>query len=261
MTRRLNKHGMVLFRCAGIALMLLLWHTASLCFPPLVAPPIHQVGERFYEIMTSRDTAGILLTTAGRLFWGLLFGILAGSIFGLLAGNFPAADAMLAPFLNAFQSVPPVSWLVLALVWFGFNGRPTIFIVAMASVPPVAINLRNGVSHIDRSLLQMAKLYRLSDWTTFREIILPSVSPYFFSAVEIVLGSGWKLCVMGEVLTTTTGIGGKIVEARLNIEPDLIIAWSVILVALCWASQKLISLLIMRKGKHYGANALSAKHQ
>lgn len=66
---------------------------------------------------------------------------------------------------------------------------------------------------------------------------------------------------MGEVLTTTTGIGGKIVEARLNIEPDLIIAWSVILVALCWASQKLISLLIMRKGKHYGANALSAKHQ
>lgn len=37
---------------------------------------------------------------------------------------------------------------------------------------------------------------------------------------------------MGEVLTTTTGIGGQIMTARLNIEPETVIAWTVIVVVI-----------------------------
>ena len=37
---------------------------------------------------------------------------------------------------------------------------------------------------------------------------------------------------MGEVLTTTSGIGGQIMTARLNIEPETVIAWTVIVVGL-----------------------------
>ena len=40
------------------------------------------------------------------------------------------------------------------------------------------------------------------------------------------MGGGWKLAVMGEVLTTNSGIGGAITTARLNIQPDAIIAWA-----------------------------------
>ena len=42
------------------------------------------------------------------------------------------------------------------------------------------------------------------------------------------MGMACKTVVMGEVLTTTSGIGGQIMTARLNIEPETVIAWTVI---------------------------------
>ena len=232
----------------GALLLLALWQLATCRFPPLVAPPVSQVLLRLAEIAQARDTPGVMGLTVLRLVLGLGIGVGVGALVGLLAGMSRAAEGMAAPFLNVFQSVPPVSWLVLALVWFGFNGRPTIFIVAMASIAPVAINLKNGVRHIDRSFLQMARLYHLSGRKILFDIILPSVRPYFKSALEITLTQSWKLCVMGEVLSTTTGVGGKLVQARQNIEPDVIIAWSVILVVLCWGSQMLMKRLLTRGG-------------
>ena len=77
---------------------------------------------------------------------------------------------------------------------------------------------------------------------------LPSIRPYFNSALEIVIGGGWKLAVMGEVLTTNSGIGGAITSARLNVQPDAIIAWAFLLVAGCFLTQKLLRLLCCRKG-------------
>lgn len=152
------------------------------------------------------------------------------------------------PFISMLQSVPPVCWVVMALVWFGFNGKPCIFIVATASIPTMVINLSGGVRNIDPQLLQMAQLYHFGHRKTLRHIILPSVYPCFRMALEIIIGSGWKLVVMGEVLTTSTGIGGAITTARLNIEPDAIIAWAVLLTAFCFLTEKILKTLLCRKG-------------
>lgn len=167
---------------------------------------------------------------------------------GLLFGLYPKLEDVGTPLIHVLQSVPPVCWVVLALVWFGFNGRPCIFIVATATVPTVVINLSHGVRGVDRQLLEMARLYRFSRWKTLRHVTLPSIRPYFNSALEIVIGGGWKLAVMGEVLTTNSGIGGAITSARLNVQPDAIIAWSFLLVVGCFLTQKLLRLICCRKG-------------
>ena len=112
--------------------------------------------------------------------------------------------------------------------------------MATATVPTVVINLSHGVRGVDRQLLEMACLYRFSRWKTLRHVTLPSIRPYFNSALEIVIGGGWKLAVMGEVLTTNSGIGGAITSARLNVQPDAIIAWSFLLVVGCFLTQKLL---------------------
>lgn len=113
---------------------------------------------------------------------------------------------------------------------------------------PAGINLSHGVRGVDRQLLEMARLYRFSRWKTLRHVTLPSIRPYFNSAMEIVIGGGWKLAVMGEVLTTNSGIGGAITSARLNVQPDAIIAWSFLLVVGCFLTQKLLRLICCRKG-------------
>ncbi|CUO18547.1 Putative aliphatic sulfonates transport permease protein ssuC [Flavonifractor plautii] len=171
-----------------------------------------------------------------------------GSILGLLFGLCPKLEDVGAPFIHVLQSVPPVCWVVLALVWFGFNGWPCVFIVAASTIPTVVINLSHGVRGVDPELLEMARLYRFSRRKVLLHVTLPSIRPYFLSALEIVVGGGWKLAVMGEVLTTNSGIGGAITTARLNIQPDAIIAWAFLLVTGCFITQKLVCLLLSRRG-------------
>ena len=168
-------------------------------------------------------------------------------VLGLLFGLCPKIEDVGTPLIHVLQAIPPVCWVVLALVWFGFNGKPCVFIVATATVPTVVINLSHGVRSVDPQLLEMARLYQFSRWKMLRHVTLPSIRPYFRSALEIVIGGGWKLAVMGEVLTTNSGIGGAITTARLNIEPDAIIAWSLLLVLGCYLTQRLLRMAFCGK--------------
>lgn len=228
-------------------LFLGLWQIATFFFSPLVLPPISAVVSQLLKIISEADFLETVLTTLLRLIAGLGIGVLLGCLIGLLFGLCETAEKMFAPFIHIFQAVPPVSWVVLALVWFGFNGKPCIFIVATATIPTMVINLCRGIRSIDSDLIEMAHMYHFSNVKILRHILLPSIQSYFQSALEIVIGGGWKLVVMGEVLTTSSGIGGAITTARLNIEPDAIIAWAVLLVTLCFITQKLLKLAACRR--------------
>ena len=232
----------------GVGLLLGVWQLASLCFSPLVLPPVPQVAGTLAWLIREPDFWPTVGTTLLRLTLGLGIGIAVGSILGLLFGLCPKLEDVGAPFIHVLQSVPPVCWVVLALVWFGFNGWPCVFIVAASTIPTVVINLSHGVRGVDPELLEMARLYRFSRRKVLLHVTLPSIRPYFLSALEIVVGGGWKLAVMGEVLTTNSGIGGAITTARLNIQPDAIIAWAFLLVTGCFITQKLVCLLLSRRG-------------
>lgn len=242
-----DKQVSLLRRLLSVLLLLGLWQLATLFFPPMVVPPIPNVLTKLVHIIAKENFLKLIGTTVLRLMAGLGIGVLIGGVLGLLFGLSRAVEEILYPFVGVLQAVPPVCWVVLALVWFGFNGKPCVFIVATATIPTIAINLSNGVRNIDPALLEMAKLYRFSKTKTMRHVILPSVGPYFRSALEIVIGSSWKLVVMGEVLTTSSGIGGAITTARLNLEPDAIIAWAFLLVVFCFLTQKILQLLLFGK--------------
>ena len=237
----------LLLQLIGVLILLGLWQFSTLFFSPMVVPPIQTVAVRLVEIVGDSTFFPTVLTTLLRLLAGLAIGLGIGLLMGLLFGLCKPVENLFSPVIRVLQSVPPVCWVVLALVWFGFNGKPCVFIVATATIPTVVINLCNGVRNIDPDLLEMAKLYRFSRWKVFRHVIFPSVRPYFRSALEIVIGGSWKLVVMGEVLTTSSGIGGMITTARLNIEPDAIIAWALLLVIFCYITQKLIQLILFHR--------------
>lgn len=218
-------------RALGVGLLLGIWQLASLCFSPLVLPSVPQVTGTLAGLFREPDFWPTIGTTLLRLALGLGIGVAVGTVLGLLFGCAPNWKMWGCRSSMCSSRVPPVCWVVLALVWFGFNGWPCVFIVATSTIPTVVINLSHGVRSVDPELLEMARLYRFSRRKILLHVMLPSIRPYFFSALEIVMGGGWKLAVMGEVLTTNSGIGGAITTARLNIQPDAIIAWAFLLVA------------------------------
>lgn len=221
-----------------LALLLVLgvWTALTFVYPPLVVPPVSLVTQKFLGIVTEAENLRAVGLTALRL--------LAGLALGVLLGHVPRLAGICRPLVGLVQSVPPISWLVLALIWFGFNGRASVFIVAVSAFPTMIVNIVEGMGAMDRRLLDMARVYRFTRMKRLRHIVIPSVLPYFRSGLRIAVGTGAKAVVMGEVLTTASGIGGAITDARLNIEPESVVAWTLAMVLLYFLFDKAASVLL-----------------
>lgn len=235
------------YKILSFSLVLIIWKLLTFRFSPLVVPKISSVFVSLGQILTSSELLEMIVLTIIRLSIGLAIGVGIGLIIGVFMGSSKVFKEITFPIIGLIQTIPPVSWVVLALVWFGFNGRPAVFIVVTSTLPIIGINVYEGIKNIDNNLLQMAKLYKFSKKKEFIHVIFPSIVPYFKSAFKIALGSGWKIAVMGEVLTTSDGIGGMIKLARLNVEPENIIAWSLVIVILFFISDLILGKVFFRE--------------
>ncbi|WP_129600347.1 ABC transporter permease [Anaerophilus nitritogenes] len=144
------------------------------------------------------------------------------------------------PVFHIIQATPPISWLALGIIWFGLDGKATVFIVFIVSIPIMIINIVEGFENIDPKLIEMARIFHFSKRDVLFDIIFPSLKSYFKSGITIAVGLGWKLVIMGEVLSSSTGIGAQITNARLNIETGKVLAWTIIVILLGVLSQNLI---------------------
>jgi ABC-type nitrate/sulfonate/bicarbonate transport system permease component len=217
-------------KAGSLTLVMLIWLVLSLIYPPLVIPGIPAVGLKILEILSRADLLQTVLTTLIRLVTALSIGIIAGFAAGLICSVSRTIRHLMEPIIGILQVIPPVSILILAIIWFGYNGKPAIFIVVLAVFPTMAISVQSGIMSIDRKLLEMGKIFKLSRRSMLTDIIIPSITPALASGWKISLGLACKTMVMAEVLTTPTGIGGALATARMDLEPETVIAWTVITV-------------------------------
>lgn len=237
------------YRVVSIILILILWELLAYIYSPLVIPNIKFVFKALIEILSNKESLKQIIVTTKRLTIALGISITLGSILGLLIGSSKKLLIIFKPILSIMQSVPPISWLVLAIIWFGLEGKASIFIVVISTLPMMIINLIEGINNVDCKLIEMGKVFKFSKQKMIINVMIPSIVSYFQSALQIVIGLGWKIVIMGEVLSSSNGIGGEITNARLNIETNYIFAWTIIIVLLFYGTDKLILYIFNRKLK------------
>ena len=230
-------------------LLLLLWQGLSLVYSPLVLPGPVLTVKSLLTIMQSKSFFGEILVTLRRLLIALLASISIGSLFGILMGGSKKIRNLFEPLIYLVQATPPILYMTLAMLWFGLNGRATIFIVFIGSAPVMAVNIKEGFENIDTKLIEMGKAFKFSRTEMIKEIILPSLSTYFKAGLITVFSFGWKLVVMGEVLSSSTGLGAQITDARMNLETNMVFAWGIIIVLLCFLFQKATAKIFELKPK------------
>lgn len=241
------------YKILSLVVILILWQILSIIYSPIVIPSIDDVMIALKNIFIEQKLRAEILITIKRLSIALSISVVSGVILGIAGGCDSKIKGFIMPIVNIVQSVPPISWLVLALIWFGLDGKASIFIAAVSTVPLIIINIIEGVSNIDSKLIEMGKMYKFSRWKMIKKVVVPSIIPYFEAALKLAIGSGCKVIVMGEVLSTSNGIGGQLTNARLNIETEYIFAWTIIIVLMFYLSNKLLTYLFEKgiKGERY----------
>ncbi len=194
------------------------------------------------------DNVGVeIYVTLQRLIAGLSVSIIFGILLGVSMGSNRKTKEILEPFIYIVQSVPPILYMTIAMIWFGLNGKATVFIIFIGSVPIMAVTIKEGFENIDNKLIEMGKSFKFSRLKLITEIILPSLVPYFKAGLITVFSLGWKLVIMGEVLSASSGLGSKISDARMNLETNKVFAWGIIVIILCFLFQKITSILFENK--------------
>lgn len=240
--KSISPRAAVLLRRAGVLLFYLaLWQIAAqLVAKPLLLPSPLSVLAKLVELLPQGIFWRTLLSTLLRTAKAYLLGILAAAILGALCCRFSLADALISPALSLVRATPVTSFIVLALVWLS-AGRVPVLTGFLMTLPVVFSALTQAVRAIDPKLMEMAKLYRFGHIATLRRVVIPSVLPSFAQSCLASIGLCWKAVVAAEVIgIPKLAVGSKLYEAKIYLETDSLLAWTLMIVLLSILLEQLL---------------------
>ena len=226
---------------SSILLFFALWDFGNQLYGNLVLPsPKETIQTLFYMINEQKVIEDIFITIKRALF-GFFISLLLGSLLGLFAGLFVTASIMSRPIVTILVGMPPIAWIVLAMIWFGMSDTTVIFTVVIASFPIVFVGALEGTRTLEGNLKQMADSFNLPFKMKIFDLYFPHIFSYIFPAWISALGMAWKIVVMAELLSANDGIGSALAIARSQLDTPTALA----LVFIMIGSLLLIEYLIL----------------
>ncbi len=226
---------------SSILLFFALWDFGNQLYGNLVLPsPKETIQTLFYMINEPKVIEDIFITIK-RAFFGFFISLFLGSFLGLFAGLFVTASIMSRPIVTILVGMPPIAWIVLAMIWFGMSDTTVIFTVVIASFPIVFVGALQGTRTLEGNLKQMADSFNLPFKMKIFDLYFPHIFSYIFPAWISALGMAWKIVVMAELLSANDGIGSALAIARSQLDTPTALA----LVFIMIGSLLLIEYLIL----------------
>ena len=245
MIKKLCKYAAISLLWLGIWQIVSMIIGKELLFPSPVA-----VAVRLFELMLTSEfylTVGLSLL---RILVGMVIGTLIGALGGLLTAFSRIARDIFAPLLAVVKSTPVASFIILMVLWISRDITPLIIALMMVT-PVVWTNVETGILNTDRSLLEMAKVYKMSRADKIKHIYLPSISPYFLAALKASLGMAWKAGIAAEVLLQPiVSIGKMISDSKILLETTDLFAWTVVVVVLSVIIEKTMVFVLKKAMKN-----------
>lgn len=160
------------------------------------------------QIFTSLKTVGM----------GFVLASLAAVPLGLVAGMSKRFNAAINPLVQIMRPISPLAWLpiVTMVVSASMTGddpaMPKSFVISavvvmLCSLWPTLINTAIGTASIDKDLLNVGRVLKLSWAQRLTKLVLPSSLPYIFTGMRLSLGVGWMVLIAAEMLSQNPGLG------------------------------------------------------
>jgi len=159
-----------------------------------------------------------------RVFAGFALAAVLGIAIGMAIGWSRTIENLFEPVLQILRPVPPVSWIPLAIIWFGIADKPAIFLVFMGSFFPVLLSTIHGVKSCDRNLLRAGAMTGGTPRKLLMHIVFPAALPAIFSGLRIAIGSAWMLTVTAEMVAVKSGVGYVLWDSYYFLRYDIVIA-------------------------------------
>ena len=189
-----------------------------------LVPPPSRIFAALYELAQAGELSRHLLATTMRVAAGFAIGVASGTIVGAIAGYSSLTRRMLDPTLQGLRAVPSIAWVPLFILWLGIFEESKVTLIAVGVFFPVYLGTLGAILSIDRKIVEVGRVFRLSALGLVRRILLPAILPAYVLALRGGLGLGWMFVVAAEFMGASEGLGYLLVDGQQLGKPDQIVA-------------------------------------
>ena len=231
-------------------LLVLIWfYAASRIDNPVILPKAGAVLQLLSYPTADLISMGSLFSNIAvslvRVLMGYILAACVGIPLGVVMGYYALAFRLLNSFLNLFRPIPPLAWVPLVMAWFGIASLATtlniesgsayillnnlkysmIFIIFIGGFCPILTSTIHGVTSMNRTLIDSARVLGANEYQVFRKVLLPGAMPSILNGLRSGLGISWMCLVSAEMLPgSISGVGYLITHAYTVASTDIVIA-------------------------------------
>src|SRR3989344_4780842 len=245
----------------GLSVLLVIWEIGTLFLylnpgtrtfatfgpiPTLEALPILWGGGKIQSAMAA---------SGYRMGLGLFIAIAVGVPIGILMGRSKRFRELSNSPFQLLRMISPLSWMPLAVIVYAEWARAIVFLIAIASVWPVAFATAAGLAKVDPAWFKVARNLGARAIHMLTQLILPAIAFDVLTGIRLALGVAWIVLVPAELLGVTSGLGYAIKDARETLSYDHLTAMVLVIGIIGYALDSFLVTLIKRYSWHHRKTA------
>jgi sulfonate transport system permease protein len=189
-----------------------------------LVPPPSVIFATLAELARSGELQRHALATVLRVASGFALGVAAGTLLGAVTAYWQLARRLLDPMLQALRAIPSMAWVPLFILWFGIFEASKVILIAVGVFFPVYLGVLGAILSVDRKIVEVGRIFRLSGPAMVGRILLPAALPTYVVSLRAGLGLGWMFVVAAEIMGASEGLGYLLVDGQQLGKPAQIVA-------------------------------------
>lgn len=161
------------------------------------------------------------------------------------------ADKFMIPIFDVLESFPGLAILPLLIAFFGPSEFATIVVLILDMVWPLMFALVASLKTVSSELSDAATIFGAKGWDRIWFFTIPAVLPSLVTGSIVSFGQGWQVIVGAEIIGTSSGIGGYIVQATNANNSHAVIAGFVILLVSVFLINRFIWVRLLESSTKY----------
>jgi NitT/TauT family transport system permease protein len=220
---------LIVFYAALIGLWQLVYEMEI--WSPYLFPSPQEVWDSLWKNIQDGDIPEGLKVSLQRLAVGYVIAFGIGMGVGLVMGSVRWVDETVGTLVLGLQSLPSITWLPLAVLWFGLSEEAIIFVVIMGSVAAIAISARAGIQSVPPLLRRAAQTFGANRWQMYRYVMMPAMLPSLVQGLKLGWSFSWRSLMAGELIFVSLGLGHILSLGRNLNDMSLVVAVMLVIVA------------------------------
>jgi NitT/TauT family transport system permease protein len=184
-----------------------LWEIAGRLKISTIVPPFSAVIEAMIQIAPTEKFGKAAIITLRSFGVGMLLALVIGIPLGILMARVKAAGQLLGMWVNIFVSAPISALVPILMAVVGIGETTVVVTVFLFAVFVITLDTQVGITHADRSLVEMGRSFGATRSQLYAKILLWSALPEILAGVRLGAIRGVKGVVIGQLLVAIIGVG------------------------------------------------------